>query len=92
MNVATIIREDVYMTRWLSIEMGLQNEGSKAGDCIIAENEAPCVVCGKPTKLIEYCFECRLCSEECIHRFVKMCFPRGDTNSDLKRQECVNEN
>lgn len=32
------------------------------------ENEKPCSVCGSPTRYIDYCYESRMCSEECQHK------------------------
>ena len=47
-----------------------QNEDSHPC-CIEVQSEEPCVVCGTPTKYIEYCVERRLCCKECIDHFYK---------------------
>lgn len=31
----------------------------------LTDKEAPCEVCGKPTRLVEIFFEAPICSEEC---------------------------
>lgn len=32
-----------------------------------AKNEAPCIVCGRPTNKVDIHYEQRVCSVECVH-------------------------
>lgn len=32
-----------------------------------AKNEAPCIVCGRPTSKVDIHYEQRVCSVECVH-------------------------
>lgn len=41
---------------------------------IKAENKEQCVVCGEETNFIDYCFEARLCSEECQDKLIDLMF------------------
>lgn len=41
---------------------------------IISKEEKPCVVCGKPTKRIEVCYESYICSDECQDVMDQKCF------------------
>lgn len=50
---------------------------------IEAGNLRPCVVCGKMTKFIDYCFEERLCSEECDNKFTDMLFPTSKNENNI---------
>lgn len=38
-----------------------------------ADDEKPCVECGKLTNKIEVHFECRVCSDECCLKLVNRC-------------------
>lgn len=43
--------------------------------CMIkVDDKAPCVICGDPTNFIDYCFESRLCSEECQRKLTDLVF------------------
>lgn len=35
---------------------------------LCCEDTAPCKVCGSPTHFIDYCYEMRVCSEECLKK------------------------
>lgn len=46
-----------------------QIDMDKPRTVIMSENCGPCVVCGRPTKYLDYCYEARLCSEACDKAF-----------------------
>lgn len=55
--------------------MKFDNSKNHIEHCIIkADKSEPCAVCGEPTKFIDYCFETRLCSEECQKELTDLCF------------------
>ena len=35
------------------------------GTCLIDKKKEPCVICGKPTGRVDYCYEQRICSKAC---------------------------
>ena len=46
--------------------MGKYNDDNMKNNTIMkVDNFKPCVECGEPTQYIDYCYECRVCSEEC---------------------------
>ena len=47
-----------------------------------ADNFKPCVECGEMTQYMDYIYECRMCSEECLEK----------TNEELMRDMYKEEN
>ena len=35
------------------------------GNYLITKDKRPCVICGKLTSRLDYCYELRICSKEC---------------------------
>jgi len=49
----------------------------KENSLLVSNSAEPCIICGEPTKFIDFCFidfcgECRICSEECSKEFNNM--------------------
>lgn len=40
----------------------------------VTEKPRPCRVCGRLTRITDYCFEAPLCSPECTDKWVDLCF------------------
>ena len=46
--------------------MKFTDESLKKYSLIKSEDKKPCAKCGELTEFVEYCYELRLCSEECL--------------------------
>ena len=46
--------------------MKFTDESIKKYSLIKSDDKKPCCKCGEPTEYIEFCYELRLCSKECL--------------------------
>lgn len=51
--------------------MKFSSEDTKKYSLIESEDEDKCGTCSEPTKFIEYCYEVRCCSTECLAKLDK---------------------
>lgn len=46
----------------------------KEEGCFYTESKEPCIVCGKLTNRLDYCYEAYICSIECDRKFTNKLF------------------
>lgn len=46
-------------------DLNLTDDELRGRSMLEGNNEEECFLCGQPSKYIDYCYEARICSEEC---------------------------